>query len=56
MSEFIKRQEEEIERMKVELNECKERIEDHERDSELLKRLYDNGYIDLDGNPVGGDG
>ena len=38
--------------MKNELNDCKRRIEDHEKDSEILKQLYENGYIDLNGDPV----
>ena len=41
--------------MKGELIEWKDRIEDYERDSQLLKRLYDDGYIDLEGNPVDKD-
>ena len=42
--------------MKDELNECKERIEDHERDSKIFKSLYERGYIDLDGNLIDRDG
>ena len=38
--------------MKNELDDCRARLEDHEKDAELLKQLYDNGYLDLDGNPI----
>ena len=40
---LIEKQEEEIDRMKEELIDCKERTENHERDTELLKLLYENG-------------
>ena len=52
LSEYIRQQVEEIDDMKNELNDCKRRIEDHEKDSEILKQLYDNGYVDLNGDPV----
>ena len=38
--------------MMEELNECKERTKDQERDSKILKNLFERGYIDLDGNPI----
>ena len=38
--------------MKNELDDCRARLKDHEKDTKLLKQLYDNGYIDLDGNPI----
>ena len=38
--------------MKEELIDYRERVENHERDTELLKRLYENGYIDLNGDPI----
>ena len=38
--------------MKDKLNEYKDILEEHERDTELLKHLYENGYLDLDGNPI----
>ena len=50
--DLIERQDEEIKRMRDELNECRDRIENHERDSEFLKHLYENGYIDLNGNSI----
>ena len=52
LSEHIRQQAEEIDDMKNELNDCKRRIEDHEKDSEILKQLYENGYIDLNDDPV----
>ena len=55
LNKLIQQQAEEIEQMKNELDDCRVRLEDHEKDSELLKRLYENGYIDLDGNPIDRD-
>ena len=55
LAELISRQAEEIEQMKDKLVECKVRIEDYERDSDILKRLYEDGFIDQDGNPVNRD-
>ena len=52
ISELIERQVDEIERLKDELNEYKEKIEYHERDSDILKQLYQDGFIDLDGKPI----
>ena len=51
-SDFINTQKDEIYDLKEELNECKARLEDHEKDTELLKCLYDQGIIDIDGKPV----
>ena len=55
LTELISRQAEEIEQMKDELDECKVRIEDYERGSDILKRLHDDGFIDQDRNPVNKD-
>ena len=52
MSELIETQADEIERMKIELDEYKERIENHERETNILKQLYHDGFIDLDGHPI----
>ena len=41
--------------MKEELIDYRKRIDDHEGDTELLKRLYENGYIDLNGDPINQD-
>ena len=38
--------------MKEEFIDYRERVENHERDTELLKSLYENGYIDLNGDPI----
>ena len=51
---LIKQQTKELEDLKEELEDYKERLEDHSKDSEMLKRLHENGYIDLDGNPING--
>ena len=46
----IHQQEEEIDRLKDEPKEWKARLEDHSKDTDLLKSLYEQGYIDLNGN------
>ena len=38
--------------MRDELNEYRDKIEDHERGSELLKHQYENGEINIDGNLI----
>ena len=50
--DLINQQTKQIEQMKEELDEYKNKLEDHMKDTDLLKKLYDNGYIDLDGNPI----
>ena len=50
--DLIEKQNEEIEDLKLMLKETKIKLEEHEKDTELLTRLYKKGYIDLDGNPV----
>ena len=37
------------------LKETTLKLEEHENDTELLKGLYDKGFIDLDGNPINMD-
>ena len=49
----IEKQGEEIEDLKQMLEEAKQKLEDHEKDTDLLKILYENGFIDIDGNPTG---
>ena len=49
---YINRQKDEIDDLKNELKEYKVKYEDRQKDIELLQKLYDNGYIDLDGNPI----
>ena len=34
------------------LKETSTKLEEHERDTELLKRFCEKGYIDLNGNPT----
>ena len=52
LSNYTDRQKDEIEDLKAELNECKSRLEEREKGTELLQNLYSNGYIDIDGNPI----
>ena len=52
LENLIDQQTKQIEQMKEELDEYKNKLEDHMKDSDLLKKLYDDGYIDLDGNPI----
>ena len=42
----------EIERMQEEIKNYSQRLEDHSKDTDLLKKLYGNGFIDIDGDPV----
>ena len=35
-----------------ELSECKKKVEAHSGDTELLNRLYQDGFIDINGNPI----
>ena len=52
LKEIIDQQVEQIEQTKEELEEYKDRLEEHSRDTDMLKRLYDDGFIDLNGNPI----
>ena len=52
MIKYIDDQEKEIDALKNELIECKERLEDHSNDTDMLKRWYESGFIDIDGNPI----
>ena len=49
---FIEKQDEEIVDLKQMLEEAKQKLEDHEKVTDLLKTLYENGFIDIDGNPT----
>ena len=51
LENFIEKQGEEIEDLKQMLEEAKQKLEDHEKDIDLLKTLYENGFIN--GNPTG---
>ena len=55
LEEFIEKQNEEIEDLKLMLKETTLKLEKHENDTKLLKGLYDKGFIDLDGNPINMD-
>ena len=52
MIDYKEQQADEIEKIKEELDDCRERLEDHPKDTELLKNLYDKGCIDETGNPI----
>ena len=52
LENHISKQADEIEKMKDELKLYKKKLEDHSRDTDLLKQLYDAGFIDIDGNPT----
>ena len=48
-------QEDEIERMKEELEDYKQRLNEHSKDTDLLKHLFEIGHIDIDENPINKD-
>ena len=48
-------QTEEIEDLMLMLKETTLKLEEHERDIELLTKLYQKGVIGIDGNPVNRD-
>ena len=52
MIDYIDQQADDIERLQEELAEYKQKLEDHSKDTEPLKKLYKNGYIDMDGEPT----
>ena len=51
-TEYFEEQNDQIDYFKKELNECKIRLEELEKDTDLLQNLYRGGYLDIDGNPV----
>ena len=52
LENHISKQADEKEQMKDELKFYKQKLEDHSRDTDLLKQLYDAGFIDIDDNPT----
>ena len=52
MIKYIDDQEKKIDALRNELIECKERLEDHSNDTDMLKILYESGFIDIDGNLI----
>ena len=48
----IEQQEDVIENLKEELKDWKARLEYYSRDTDLLKKLYDDGYTDINGEPI----
>ena len=52
MIDYMEQQAGEIERIQEEIDDCKRRLEDHSNDAKLLKKLYEEGHIDADGNHI----
>ena len=52
LENHIKKHTNKIEQTKEELKFYKKKLEDHSRDADLLKQLYDAGFIDIYGNPT----
>ena len=52
MIDCMQQQADEIEYLKEKLDQYAQDLEDHSRDAELLKRLFERGYIDIEGNPI----
>ena len=50
--DLIEQQKEEMNIMKDEFKELNSRLEEHSKDTDLLRRFYEDGCIDADGNPV----
>ena len=50
LTDYIRNQKDVIEDLKNELNDYKAKYEDRQKDTELLHKLYENGFIDADGN------
>ena len=38
--------------MKDKLKKLNSRLEEHTKDTDFLRRLYEDGYIDADGKPI----
>ena len=52
MIEHIEEQEKEIDLLKNELSEYREKLEARTGDTDMLNRLYEDGFIDIDGKPT----
>ena len=50
--DYMQQQADNIGRLQEELDERKQKLEDHSNDTELLKKLYERVYIDINGNPT----
>ena len=48
--ECMKEQTNEIEHSQRKLKQYEQDLDDHSKDTELFRRLYESGHIDLDGN------
>ena len=52
MIDYMEQQADENERIQEELDDCKRKPEDYSSKTKLLKKLYEGGHIDADGNPI----
>ena len=52
MIEHIEEQEKEIDLLKNEQSEYREKLEARTGDTDMLNRLYEDGFIDIDGKPT----
>ena len=52
MIDCMKQQADDIEHLNEMLEQFAQDLEDHSRDTELLKRLFERGYFDIEGNTV----
>ena len=50
--DYIDRQKDQIEDLKSELNDYKARLEERQKDTDLLNNLYSSGFIGIDGNTI----
>ena len=49
----MKEQAYEVEHLQRKLKQYEQDLDDHSKDTEFLRRLYESSHIDLDGNPIG---
>ena len=52
ISDYMQQQAEDIEHLQEHIDEWKQKLEDHSKDTNLLKKLYDRGFIDINGDPT----
>ena len=52
MIDWMQQQADEIEHLKEKLDKNTQDLEDHSRDTDLIKRLFERGYIDIEGNSI----
>ena len=52
MKETLEHQDKKIKNLLQRLESSEERQEADDKNAEILHKLYESGYIDIDGNPV----